>query len=136
MSEISLECQSIECGICYVEREKETFVDCHQCKHSICLHCFENLRNYTCPYCRTPYSSEPPCSLRLVRQNAYHPVYGPIGDVGHEPVGDSYQLFGRNYFYNRPAYRGYGPVTRPLRRITPEIDSEVYNLVANPTSHY
>jgi hypothetical protein len=136
MSETSLE---IECRICYIEKKKENFVDCRQCKNSICEDCFENLRTYTCPYCRTQYSIEPPYSLRLERQNAYsidHPVYGPIG---YEPIGDSYQLFGRNYFYNRPAYTGpnvYGPVARPPRRITPELVQEIYNLSANPTSHY
>jgi hypothetical protein len=129
MSETSIE---IECRICYSEKEKETFVDCQQCKHGICLDCFDNLRTYICPYCRTQYnnSSEPPFSLSLERQNAYsvyHPVYTPIGVI--------HRVYGNGYFnFREPNI--HGPIARPVRRITPELIEEMYNLTTNPTSHF
>lgn len=44
-----------ECGICYEEKEcKETV-----CGHKLCYHCFHQLRDDNCPYCRQQIKNFP-----------------------------------------------------------------------------
>jgi len=41
----------MECNICF--ESKNDYVECNQCKQTICLNCFESIT--ICPYCRKKY---------------------------------------------------------------------------------
>lgn len=51
---------STECPICmtFQSEDKDDFVDCDTCIHSICTQCFLQLTENKCPYCRSIYPYE------------------------------------------------------------------------------
>jgi len=47
--------ERIECRICYTIPDKQTFIDCGECRKKVCTDCFSRLERLQCPYCRNNY---------------------------------------------------------------------------------
>jgi hypothetical protein len=49
--------QLIECGICMEKIINDKLIDL-DCKHQICISCFNNLKSLLCPFCRNDFTND------------------------------------------------------------------------------